>query len=70
MPSSRTLVVTWGVEVPRLDLTPYHAKCYAFERAKPCAMDSMKKLAGELVEAQIDRNPQTTRGNVAREEAT
>jgi ERCC4-related helicase len=40
-----------------LDLTPYHAKYYAYELTKRCAIDSMEKLAGALVDAQVDLNP-------------
>ena len=40
-----------------MDLTPYHAKYYAFELTKRCPIDSVKKLAGALVDAQVDLNP-------------
>ncbi len=38
-------------------ITPYHAKYYAHELTKRCAADSMEKLAGTLVDAQVDLNP-------------
>ena len=38
-------------------LTEYHAKYYAHEPTKRCAADSMEKLAGALVGAQVDLNP-------------
>src|SRR3990172_4442141 len=40
-----------------MDLTPYHAKYYAFELTKRCPPDSVEKLAGALVDAQVDLNP-------------
>lgn len=40
-----------------MDLTPYHAKYYAFELTKRCPIDSVEKLAGALVDAQVDLNP-------------
>jgi len=40
-----------------LDLTLYHAKYYAFELTKRCPIDSVEKLAGALVDAQVDLNP-------------
>lgn len=38
-------------------LTPYHAKYFAYELTKRCASDSNEKLAGALVDAQVDLNP-------------
>src|SRR5438309_1022612 len=38
-------------------LTPYHAKFFAYELTKRCASDSVEKLAGALVDAQVDLNP-------------
>ncbi len=38
-------------------ITDYHAKYYAHELTKRCAADSMEKLAGALVNAQVDLNP-------------
>ena len=38
-------------------ITPYHAKYFAHELTKRCAADSMEKLAGALVDAQVDLNP-------------
>ncbi|CAI4032298.1 SNF2-related protein [Nitrospira tepida] len=38
-------------------LTPYHAKYFAHELTKRCPSDSMEKLAGALVDAQVDLNP-------------
>ncbi len=37
--------------------TDFHAKYYAHERTKRCAADSMEKLAGTLMDAQVDLNP-------------
>ena len=39
------------------DLTDYHAKFYARELTKRCSADSLEKLAGALVDAQVDLNP-------------
>src|SRR5262245_35193236 len=38
-------------------LTDYHAKFYAHELTKRCSSDSIEKLAGALVDAQVDLNP-------------
>ncbi len=38
-------------------LTPYHAKYFAYELTKRCPSDSLEKLAGALVDAQVDLNP-------------
>ncbi|PIQ98166.1 MAG: DEAD/DEAH box helicase [Nitrospinae bacterium CG11_big_fil_rev_8_21_14_0_20_56_8] len=38
-------------------ITPYHAKYFAFELTKRCPSDSIEKLAGALVDAQVDLNP-------------
>jgi SNF2 family DNA or RNA helicase len=38
-------------------LTDYHAKYFAHELTKRCASDSVEKLAGTLVDAQVDLNP-------------
>lgn len=40
-----------------MTLTDYHAKYYAHELTKRCASDSIEKLAGALVDAQVDLNP-------------
>lgn len=40
-----------------MDLTPYHAKYFAYELTKRCPSDSLEKLAGALVDAQVDLNP-------------
>ncbi|MGB7217807.1 MAG: SNF2-related protein [Vicinamibacterales bacterium] len=40
-----------------LTLTPYHAKYYAYELTRRCPPDSEDRLAGALVDAQIDLNP-------------
>lgn len=40
-----------------LDLTAYHAKYFAYELTKRYSSDSMEKLAGALVDAQVDLNP-------------
>lgn len=39
------------------DLTPYHAKFFAYELTRRCPSDSLEKLAGALVDAQVDLNP-------------
>ena len=38
-------------------LTHYHAKYFAHELTKRCASDSVEKLIGALVDAQVDLNP-------------
>jgi superfamily II DNA or RNA helicase len=38
-------------------LTPYHAKYYAYELTRRCPPDSDERLAGALVDAQVDLNP-------------
>ena len=40
-----------------MQLTPYHAKYFAHELTKRCSSDSIEKLAGALVDAQVDLNP-------------
>lgn len=40
-----------------MNLTPYHAKYYAHELTRRCPSDSIEKLAGALVDAQVDLNP-------------
>src|SRR4029079_6773565 len=40
-----------------MDLTPYHAKYYAYELTKRCSSDSIEKLAGGSASAQVDLNP-------------
>src|SRR3984893_3022812 len=40
-----------------MQLTDYHAKYFAHELTKRCASDSIEKLAGALVDAQVDLNP-------------
>lgn len=37
--------------------TQYHAKYFAHELTKRCSSDSMEKLAGAFVDAQVDLNP-------------
>ena len=37
--------------------TPYHAKYFAHELTKRCPADSLEKLAGTLIDAQVDLNP-------------
>lgn len=39
------------------NFTPYHAKYFAHELTKRCPSDSVEKLAGALVDAQVDLNP-------------
>ena len=40
-----------------MQLTDYHAKYFAHELTKRCSSDSIEKLAGALVDAQVDLNP-------------
>jgi adenine-specific DNA-methyltransferase len=40
-----------------MHLTDYHAKYFAHELTKRCPSDSAEKLAGALVDAQVDLNP-------------
>lgn len=40
-----------------MNLTPYHAKYYAYELTKRCASDSLEKLTSTLSNAQVDLNP-------------
>lgn len=40
-----------------MQLTDYHAKYFAHELTKRCSADSMEKLAGAFVDAQVDLNP-------------
>ena len=40
-----------------MNLTDYHAKYFAHELTKHCASDNLEKLAGVLVDAQVDLNP-------------
>lgn len=40
-----------------MKLTPYHAKFLAHELTRRCPSDSVEKLAGALVDAQVDLNP-------------
>src|SRR5947209_3376888 len=40
-----------------MHLTHFHAKYFAHELTKRCASDSVEKLAGALVDAQVDLNP-------------
>src|SRR6185436_11717379 len=40
-----------------MDLTPYHAKYFAYELTKRCSSDSIEKLAGAVAGAQVDLNP-------------
>src|SRR5512136_2962977 len=40
-----------------MQLTDYHAKYFAYELTKRCPSDSAEKLAGTLVDAQVDLNP-------------
>jgi adenine-specific DNA-methyltransferase len=40
-----------------MHLTDYHAKYFAHELTKRCSSDSVEKLAGALVDAQVDLNP-------------
>lgn len=38
-------------------ITPYQSKYFAYELTKRCPSDSIEKLAGALVDAQVDLNP-------------
>jgi adenine-specific DNA-methyltransferase len=38
-------------------ISPYHANYYAHELTRRCPSDSVEKLAGALVDAQVDLNP-------------
>jgi len=40
-----------------LQFTDYQAKYFAYELTKRCSSDSMEKLAGTFVDAQVDLNP-------------
>ena len=40
-----------------MKLTPYHAKFFAYELTRRCPPDSDDRLAGALVDAQVDLNP-------------
>ena len=40
-----------------MTVKPYHAKSFALELTKRCSADSIEKLAGALVDAQVDLNP-------------
>ena len=40
-----------------MNLTDYHAKYFAYELTKRCASDIVDKLAGALIDAQVDLDP-------------
>src|SRR6476661_3120470 len=40
-----------------MTLSPYHAKYFAYELTKRCPADSVEKLTGALIDAQVDLNP-------------
>lgn len=40
-----------------MNITPYHAKYFAFELTKRCSSDSLQKLTASLADAQVDLNP-------------
>ncbi len=40
-----------------MPFTDYHAKYFAYELTKRCSSDNVEKLAGPLVDAQVDLNP-------------
>ena len=40
-----------------MNLTPYHAKYFAYELTKRSSSDSMQKFASTLLDAQVDLNP-------------
>lgn len=45
------------MEADILNLTPYHAKYFAYELTKRSSSDSMQKFASTLLDAQVDLNP-------------
>jgi len=50
-------VKTLETESALAQLTDYQAKYFAYELTKRCAADSVEKLAGALIDAQVDLNP-------------
>lgn len=40
-----------------MNVTPYHTKLFAHELTRRCPSDDVEKLAGALVDAQVDLNP-------------
>ena len=40
-----------------MNITDYHAKYFAHELSKRCSSDSLEKLTGTLMDAQVDLNP-------------
>jgi len=46
-----------GAILSRVELTPYHAKYFAYELTKRYPSDSVEKLAGAVASAQVDLNP-------------
>jgi hypothetical protein len=40
-----------------MHITPYHAKFFAHELTRRCPPDSVERLVGALVDAQVDLNP-------------
>lgn len=40
-----------------MQITPYHAKYFAYELTKRSSSDSLQKLAFSLLDAQVDLNP-------------
>lgn len=40
-----------------MNITPYHTKLFAHELTRRCPSDDVEKLAGALVDAQVDLNP-------------
>ena len=40
-----------------MNLTDYHAKCFAHELTRRCPSDSVEKFAAALADAQVDLNP-------------
>jgi hypothetical protein len=51
-------------------LTDYHTKYFAHELTKRCPSDSLEKLAGALVDAQVDLNPHQGRSGPLRVQIT
>lgn len=40
-----------------MQITPYHAKYFAYELTKRSSSDSLQKLASSRLDAQVDLNP-------------
>jgi len=53
----RSLWFLFNKENGEMQLTPYHAKYFAYELTKRCSSNSLEKLAASLSDAQVDLNP-------------